>query len=88
MEFVQHLDALHTRLGGIFPALRPPTFVCKVEGEHLYEVHYYSERLGLAPMVLGLFHGLAARFDTTIEIEHTPREGPTGHDVFLIRELG
>ncbi|MAE96762.1 MAG: heme NO-binding protein [Deltaproteobacteria bacterium] len=85
-EFLQQLDALHTRLGGIFPELRPPSFVCKVEREGLYEVHYSSERLGLAPMVAGLFHGLATRFGTTIEIEHEPRGGPTGHDVFRIRE--
>ena len=57
-EFLGSLDQLHSRVAVTFPQLRPPSFrVSDAEGSRL-RLHYYSEREGLAPFVVGLLDGL------------------------------
>lgn len=87
-EFLSNLDELHGRVGVIFPKLRPPSFECDEDesDENSLELHYYSEREGLAPMVLGLVEGLGKRFDTEVQIcPHLKREEGDDHDSFTVK---
>ena len=67
-EFLQQLDELHFRLARSFPELKPPSFDCVTLEKDHYQLHYYSEREGLGPMVVGLVRGLASRFGLDAEI--------------------
>jgi hypothetical protein len=70
-EFLQNLDNLHARVGLSFPNLQPPSFLCSnLEAESL-KLHYYSERPGLTPMVVGMLKGLGEKFDTDVDIQLT-----------------
>ncbi|AFY92149.1 heme NO-binding domain-containing protein [Chamaesiphon minutus] len=70
-EFLQNLDNLHARVGLSFPELQPPSFLCShLEAESL-KLHYYSERPGLTPMVVGMLKGLGEKFDTDVDIQLT-----------------
>lgn len=83
--FLQQLDQLHTRVGLSFPQLRPPSFECTDITPGALLLHYYSERPGLAPMVIGLIEGLAELFATPVRIEvlHS-RDAGDDHEVFRI----
>lgn len=87
-EFLGNLDRLHAQIGSLYPSLRPPSFRIERLGEGFHEVHYYSEREGLHPLVSGLIEGLAERFDVEVEIQHLAKRGERDHDVFLVRERG
>lgn len=85
-SFLNQLDAMHVRVGMTYRELRPPSFRCEpAEGGDLL-LHYWSERPGFGPMVIGLLEGLGERFETplvaTIEAR---REDGADHDVFRIR---
>lgn len=85
VEFLGNLDNLHARVGLSFPELKPPSFRCSdVNGGSLL-LHYYSERKGLTPFVVGLLKGLGKMFhtDVRVTIEQT-REAGHDHDVFRI----
>jgi Haem-NO-binding len=70
-EFLQNLDNLHARVGLSFPNLQPPSFLCSdLEAESL-KLHYYSERPGLTPMVVGMLKGLGEKFGTDVDIQLT-----------------
>lgn len=85
-EFLENLDNLHARVGVSFPKLQPPSFECSDMEEDSLNLHYRSDREGLAPMVLGLVKGLGTRFDTEVEITHTQsREEGAEHDEFLVK---
>ena len=85
-EFLDNLDDLHSRVGVSFPRLRPPAFDCEEEDEQRLQLHYYSEREGLAPMVVGLVKGLGDRLDTEVEIQQTEsRDDGADHDEFSIQ---
>lgn len=85
-EFLQNLDALHARVGVVFPKLQPPSFECEDVEEESLKLHYYSERQGLAPMVIGLVQGLGQKFDTEVEITQThAREDEDDRDEFLVK---
>lgn len=83
LEFVQNLDRLHTHVAAHMPALVPPTFRTEVLGDGHLRLHYYSKRQGLAPMVVGLVKGLAARFGqvATVSSVTSTAEG-ADHDTF------
>ena len=85
-EFLGNLDRLHGQIGSLYTALRPPSFRVERLGDGFHELHYYSEREGLTPLVVGLIEGLAERFRVEVEVEHLPKRGERDHDVFLIRE--
>lgn len=85
-EFLDNLDSMHERIRMTMPDLVPPSFERESQEDGSSILHYRSERAGLAPMVQGLLHGLAKRFETELEIE--PLESPeAGHDRFRIREI-
>ena len=84
-DFLGNLDAMHARFSLSMPALRPPSFVC----EHLTDGHlrleYWSDRPGLAPMVLGLLDGLAEMYEVSIEVTRgASRDNGDDHDEFFI----
>lgn len=84
-KFLDNLDNLHARVGLSFPQLRPPSFECEHTSEKSMELHYQSTRCGLAPMVVGLMHGLAKRFNVKLDVTQTSfREEGATHDIFSI----
>ena len=84
-EFLHHLDDLHAHVGLSFPNLLPPSFECVENDDSSLLLRYYSDRQGLAPMVIGLLNGLASMFETEIGVEQTiSREEGADHDAFLI----
>ena len=84
-EFLQNLDALHSRVGMIYPELMPPSFCCTDVTSHSLHLHYYSKRQGLAPMVVGLLQGLGTRFHVTLETTQLEFKGSgSDHDVFFV----
>ncbi len=85
-EFLVALPTFHTRVSLVFPNLAPPEFECTDITENSLRLHYRSTRAGLAHFVIGLVHGLAARFHTTAVIEHLEHKANgADHDEFLVR---
>lgn len=84
-EFLDNLDAMHERIGDAMPDLVPPSFRREPLEDGASILHYFSEREGLSPMVVGLIRGLAKRFDTSVEIKRM-EPGETGQQRFYIRE--
>lgn len=68
-ESIRNLDNMHSRISLTMPHLQPPSFQCTDETETSIRVHYYSDRAGLAPMVIGLLSGLAALHHTLVEVK-------------------
>jgi hypothetical protein len=88
-EFLVNLDNLHSHVGLTFPALRPPSFqVERIEGGLGLLLHYHSDRIGLAPMVVGLLKGLGRRFSQEIDVVQVEHRERSGHDVFRIDYVG
>ena len=87
-EVLTNLDDLHTRVGLMYPQLRPPSFRCTDVAADRLVLHDYSSRAGLAPMVVGLVEGLGKRFGQQLRI--TPQLRRThgdDHDSFLVEIL-
>ena len=82
-EFLMGLDNLHARIGLAFGYARTPSFRTTELGPDLLRVEYYSERAGLAPMVIGLLRGLGSMFGVRVEIAQSRADA--GHDEFLVR---
>ncbi len=85
--FLSNLDAMHSRISLSFPDLDPPSFQAEEEPDGSILLRYYSNREGLAPMVLGLLQGVASRFDGSIEIQHSAKRADSGHDEFVITRI-
>ncbi len=86
-EFLSNLDDMHVRVAMVFPKLEPPSFENVELDDGSYELHYRSDRDGLAPMVIGMIKGLADRFGVAVSIEQIgSRNNGSDHDVFHIRE--
>ena len=83
-EFLENLDALHARVSLTYTELKPPHFRLEAKGDGLHMLHYYSDRPGLSPMVVGLLEGLAERFVTKVAVRHVPH-GEDGHEIFEVR---
>ena len=84
-EFLMNLDNLHTQVGLNFPQLLPPSFRCTEVAENTLILDYFSERAGLAPMVIGLLQGLGKMMKTSVEIQHTQHRTENGRpDQFVI----
>ncbi len=85
-EFLVALPTFHTRVSLVFPSLAPPEFECTDVGENALRLHYRSTRAGLSHFVIGLVHGLAARFYTKAVVEQVAHKASgADHDEFLIR---
>ena len=87
-DFLANLDQLHARVKLAFADLKPPRFAVTDEDEHGLVLHYYSDRPGLAPLVVGLVHGLGSRFGDTLQVESFRDDsGGVEHDAFRVRYL-
>lgn len=84
-EFLRNLDQLHARTNLIFPNLKTPGFSVTDESPGVLTLHYYSERDGLWPMVVGLIEGLGTRFRVSVEVEPIACTEPKPHTAFRIR---
>lgn len=84
-EVLQRLDAMHAELAITMPHLKPPRFSCTNIEAHSLQLHYFSDREGLAPMVVGLLRGLSKLYETDVQIEQTAsRATGAPHDIFLV----
>lgn len=84
-EFLGNLDAMHARLSLSIPGLRPPSFVCEQCNGRQLRLEYWSDRPGLAPMVLGMLSGLGELFDVTLSVTHSIKQSDgADHDEFMI----
>jgi hypothetical protein len=83
-EFLFNLDNLHSRVGQNFKDLVPPSFTFDDVSADTLRMHYHSHRAGLCPVVIGLLHGLATRFNSALAVEHPicARKG-ADHDLAL-----
>ncbi len=89
LEFLQNLDNMHARIGLSYTHLHAPSFECTDITEQSLHLHYFSDRPGLGPMVVGLLEGLAIMFETPIDITPVGSRAAGGdHDVFLITFVG
>lgn len=87
-EFLGNLNDMHGRIETVFPQMRLPRFYVHDVGPGEYTLHYESERQGLAPMVVGLVHGLARRFKQPVDVRQLQcRTQGSRDDVFSIRQL-
>lgn len=84
-EVLLRLDYLHAQVGLSFPELKPPAFRCSDFQENALTLHYFSERPGLAPMIVGLIKGLASRFQTKVAVKQTASTAAGAeHDEFFV----
>lgn len=67
-RFFANLPGFHARVALLFPDLTPPTFEVAGQSETSVNLIYRSGRVGLHPMVLGLFDGLSERFGQPITV--------------------
>lgn len=83
------LDSMHARVTLLYPALKPPMFrLTDVRADGM-SLHYHSERIGFAPMIVGLVEGLGERYGVSVEVRHAVAKGEdSDHDRFDIRLLG
>jgi hypothetical protein len=84
---LMNLNRMHAHMGAIMPALSPPRFIVESPSDDELLVHYHSHRPGLAPMVLGLLHGLADKYGDKVSVEHTSKGHRSDHDEFIVRFL-
>lgn len=85
-DFLKSLDQMHARIQMSLPELDPPSFEVAESADGDLQLHYYSRREGLAPMVKGLLRGLAKQFDLTISVEQVGSVAAgQDHDTFVIR---
>lgn len=89
ISVLTHLDEMHARIQTLYPDLRPPSFAVHDERDGVIEVHYRSERSGLAPFVVGLLEGLGELYGTPVLVSHeaAPDES-RDHDTFHVRLEG
>ncbi len=67
--FLTNLNTLHQNVAMSFPKLTPPHFEVEEKADNQWLLYYFSERKGLAPMMLGLLKGLGKRFNMPLTIE-------------------
>lgn len=84
-EFLRNLPNFHSRVSMIFPNLQPPRFRCTEVTSSSLQLHYISERQGLAPFVVGLLHGLGKMFGTQVTVKlKQSRDQGADHEVFEV----
>lgn len=89
-DFICNLDALHDHLAAIYPGMRAPSFrVSDRESDGALILHYYSERDGLEPIVVGIVKTVARKLlDTEISVEiFKQKESEGDHVQFVIKEI-
>jgi hypothetical protein len=85
VTFLLNLNDLHTRVSSILSELKPPSFKCTNIEKNSLHLHYYSDRAGLAPMVIGLVKGLGKKFNTGVKVEQISHKSQgEDHDEFVV----
>lgn len=85
-EFLCNLDALHDHLAAIYPGMNAPSFRTTQRMDGGIDLHYYSNRKGLGPIVVGIMKTVAREcLNTEIEIR-VDREEDEIHTVFVVYE--
>ena len=83
--FLANLDTMHARLSLSMPEMRPPSFVCEQFSDDRIRLEYWSERAGLAPMVIGLLEGLGEMYGVMVSVDQTvDRVDGADHDEFMV----
>ena len=83
-EFLLNLENLHARIGLVYADLKPPHFHCWQDTDSSIVVEYYSEREGLAPMMIGLLKGVARVYATPVTIVQTGTKQQDEKDSFRV----
>ena len=86
-EFIENLDIMHSRVASTMSDLKPPSFECIHHSADKIEVRYFSEREGLAPMVVGLLEGLAEMFETPVKVSHRQSANNDDFETFDVEYL-
>lgn len=81
---LRNLNRMHGHMGAMMPDLHPPRFVVEEGEPHVLTLHYYSNREGLGPLVVGIIEGLAEKFQERIKIRHIAKHERSDHDEFDI----
>jgi hypothetical protein len=81
---LKNLNRMHGHMGAMMPQLRPPRFVVDERSPDCLIVHYYSERVGLGALVLGLLEGLADKYQERIALRRLPRTEASDHEQFEV----
>lgn len=84
---LQNLNRMHAHMGATMPMLKPPRFKLEEHSPERATLHYFSNRQGLAPMVIGLLEGLAEKYQEHIELIFMPIGSRSDHDEFDIAFL-
>lgn len=86
VDRIRGLDEMHERIQLTMPHLDPPSFDFEERPDGAHRLHYFSNREGLAPMVVGLLQGLAGECGVEIDVTHTEsRADGYDHDIFTLR---
>lgn len=86
-EFIGNLDTMHSRIASTMTDLKPPSFECIDFSDKKIHVHYYSDRVGLAPMVVGLLEGLGEMFSVNIKVTHQDTKAEKDFDIFEVEYI-
>jgi hypothetical protein len=85
-EFLVQLNEMHTRVAMTFPELDPPSFEIDILKDGEFDVHYRSNREGLAAMTLGLLEGILELMELKGTVAWKTRKGDDAdHDVFRVQ---
>lgn len=85
-EFLQNLDALHDHLATIYPGMQAPSFRC-TDGKGALILHYYSDRPGLEPIVIGIVKAVAKNLhNSEVEVKVIKTKEESDHVQFAIIE--
>lgn len=85
-ELLQNLDAMHTRVGTMYPDFKPPSFECTDVTDASMDLHYRSSRDGLDDLVIGLLRGLGRRFGVEVHIKQIASKGDgSDHSIFHVQ---
>lgn len=58
-DFLDNLDSFHSHLSTTYSRMQPPSFRCDYKTEDTLILHYYSERIGLEGLVMGMVKAAA-----------------------------
>ncbi len=91
-EFMGNVNEIHARVGHLMPELKPPNFIVQEikagpsedRKPNVFELHYFSTRDGLFPMVHGMLEGVAESCDENVHIEHLVNSSE-GHECDIYR---
>ncbi|MDX2366885.1 MAG: heme NO-binding domain-containing protein [Colwellia sp.] len=86
-EFLGNLDTMHSRIASTMTDLKPPSFECIDINDKKLQVLYYSDRQGLAPMVVGLLEGLGEMFNVDVKVTHQNTNVEKGYDTFELEYI-